>query len=563
MNSRLAICTYFNLTREARCWVEKTFDGLSLGAKIAQLLHPTLVNGSQSVEHCRPAMGKYQFGGGFIAGPYKELRKAVATLLSDSAVPPLFSSDFECGARLVREGTCFGAAMSLGAIADLSEAIHYAYEAGKVTALQGTAAGVHWSFAPVVDVNFNPDNPITNIRSFGDDPERVAALSGAYLRGMQDHGMAAAIKHFPGDGVDSRDQHIGTTVNTLPFDEWERTYGRTFSAGIAAGTYAVMIGHIALVGVSTRDQYGRYLPATMDRAIQMGLLRKKLGFQGVIISDAMPMGGSRARCRTEVESIVQNIATGSDVALMPTDPAAAFEALCEAVERGIITGEHLDDAVWRILSLKAKLRLYEPQIALPPAETAERQFRAEKYEPLAREIAEKSITLVRDYKGDYPLSLSPGGKIVLCHLPRDVYEGGLKVATEVNHETPPQTPLHRSLAHRGFRVVDVSNVVDLKKELEDAGALVYVSNTVCQAGRGSIRLTKGAFSLIDWDVITSDLPVFFVAFGTPYAAWELADFPNFVCAYFSTPVIEETYASLLLGELPFLGKLPVRLPASA
>ncbi len=260
--------------------------------------------------------------------------------------------------------------------------------------------------------------------------------------------------------------------------------------------------------------------------------------------------------------MVRNLVAGSDIVLMPDHGEAAVAALQEAVADGTLAEERLNDAVWRILCLKAKLKLSYPQIILPAEDEASRALNPALFAPLAREIAEKSITLLRDQDDDYPLLISPGAKIVLCYLPRDLYTGGLVVATEFGDDQWTQTPLEKNLLERGYLVTCVTNSAALKEALVGASALIYVSNTVCQAGRGSIRLTKGAHSLIDWEVVTSDLPVFFGSFGTPYAAWELPDLPNFVCGYMATPAMEKTYARLLFGEIPFQGKLPIKLPLS-
>ena len=231
------------LTSEQQQWVDKTLATLTLEQRIAQLLQPKIDN-EESVDFLLKTMEKIPFGGLFVWGAKREDHiRRIGRLQAASRIPIVVAADLENGPGYVVAGTAqFPDTLAVAAAG--SEDL--AYSMGKAAALEGRAAGIHWTFAPVVDVNLNPDNPIANTRSLGDNPERISRFAAAIIRGMQEHGLAAGAKHLPGDGIDDIDQHISTSVNSLSLEEWKAVSGRTFNAAFAAGAWSTMIGHIAL-----------------------------------------------------------------------------------------------------------------------------------------------------------------------------------------------------------------------------------------------------------------------------------------------------------------------------
>lgn len=553
----------FRLAAKQQAWVDSTCARLSLEAKLGQLLHPMLTHydAKADQEALFRQVVEYQVGGAFLfCRGYKALRLAVARVAPHMEVPLVLSGDYEAGANTIEEGTRFGSSMALAAIADLEEAVRLAYRAGKAAAIQGAAVGAKWTFAPVADINFNPQNPITNIRSYGDDIGRIEALSVAYIRGLQDHGMAACLKHFPGDGLDARDQHLVTSLNPLTIEAWDATYGRTFRAGIRAGVYTVMVGHLAMPHLSSRHpKSGFALPATLDAKIQVDLLRKHLGFEGLVISDAIRMGGAFYHAASEADLVLQNIVTGSDMVLFVEEVGAAVERLKRGLDEGVLTEERLNDAVRRVLSLKASLGLVEPW-NLPSDEEAAAVFRGEEFAADIAAVGEQSMTLVRDLDADYPLRLAPGGKIVLYTLPLETTDIPALLVGEQSENPPPKSALHTALEERGYKVVSVIEPQGYEREIADADALVYVSYCGPQAGRGSIRLAQRAHQFLDRERLLSDFPTYFVSFGSPYVIWEIAGLHNFACGYSRTDNVQCAYARALLGEIPFRGRLPVKIP---
>ena len=271
-------------------WVDDTFAALRTEDKVAQLLIPTLGAYDYRREAVDAFLAERALGGVFVGIADRDRhREEIAKLQARCSVPMVVASDLEAGAgHFVRGGVPFPEPLAVAAANDA----RLAYMLGTAAAREGREAGIHWTFAPVVDVNVNPDNPIANTRSLGDDPGRVAHLAAAIARGMQEHGLAACAKHFPGDGVDDLDQHTVTSVNTLSREEWHRVSGFAFRQAIDAGVWSVMVGHIALPAwENTQNACGVYRPASISHKLVTGLLRGELGFQGLIVTDDMNMGG--------------------------------------------------------------------------------------------------------------------------------------------------------------------------------------------------------------------------------------------------------------------------------
>ncbi len=285
-----------------------------------------------------------------------ELRKIVKELVDKSDIPPLVTSDFENGCGSMIKGlTELPYMMGLGATNDEK----LAYDYGKVTAIEARSIGANWTFSPVSDLNLNKRNPLINVRGLTDNADFGIKLLSEVVKGMQDGGIAACAKHFPGDGVDYRDQHLVTTSNTLSYEEWKQTSGKVFRALIDNGVYTVMAGHISLPSYQKeRDgEFGMAPPATLSRELITDLLKGELGFEGVVVTDALGMKGFYTWCETREEAEIEAFRCGCDMLLWPSPNYV--ENMKNAIERGYVSMERLDDAVGRILSLKEKLGLFD------------------------------------------------------------------------------------------------------------------------------------------------------------------------------------------------------------
>jgi len=561
---------YPQLDKKEKEWVDLTFENLSVRQKIGQMLAPMVIHWDPDKDPQQLCDEAIAAGVGTVhmcGSSYKTIRGYVKQLFEKLPVPPLVSADFEFGSGGIREGFKPGCPMMAGAIDDIELAKKIARSTGELTAKHGRAAGINWTFGPVVDVPINFDAAHPNTRTYARDTERISILSGEYIKGLQSQGFAATMKHFPGAGVDFRDSHVATEINDLPFDEWMNEHGKTFGAAIDNGVYGAMIGHIALPckgGFNKKN--GMPLPATLDSKIQFDLLRKEMGFGGVIVSDAIEMGGALAHTDGHFDATVQNIATGSDVVLFVADLPKQIEAVEQALADGRVTMKMINGSVLRILSLKAKLGLFRKD-ALPSDEEAAKVFDNEQMivsgfdsiEALGKATVENAITLQRDWNNELPLKLKKGDKITICVFPKEETNlAGIVLPDENLEGAYPE--LAKEFQRRGFEIVCVNNRYALQNEAKDSQAVFYLATTNPVAGRGHNRLTKAALRAIDWDIIQSEIPTILVNLGNPYLLWELSMFPNCICGYRPSDEMQRAVVAAVLGEIEFKGKLPVEVP---
>jgi beta-N-acetylhexosaminidase len=424
-------------------------------------------------------------------------------------------------------------------------------EVGKAIALSGRAGGIHWTLGPVCDLNLNPNNPVTNTRAFGDEPGHVAKMAAAFIRGIQAGGMmAATAKHFPGDGVDDRDQHHCTSINSLSRTSWERTFGQVWQAVFKAGVMSVMTGHIALPwkDKDTGDYRGP-LPGSLSAKIQVDLLRKALGFEGVIVSDALPMIGFSAHVKKGEEALA-NFLAGGDVILF-ANPVTDFKRLCTAFKDKEFTEKRLDQSVLRVLRMKAALGLLDG----PPPGRAEPVFGAKEkaaHRVTAQRIADRSVTLVRDATGVLPLKLEKGAKVLTITIGHDIDAPwyGDKEFTVVDRE----------LTARGFVVEHLRNPqhYDIFAKLSEYAAVFVNIKTRAHCIAGTIRL--GPQIMTFWRAFwTEHEKVVFTSFGNPYLIHEFPQVPAMVNMYYWTDEAQRAAVKVWLGEMKAQGVCPVRL----
>ena len=333
---------------------------------------------------------------------------------SASRLPLFFQQDCERGMDLPGMAI-FPNEMAVGA----ANSPVLAHDFGKSIALQARSAGVRWVLTPVADLNLNPFNPIVNIRGISDDPDQAIRLLRQLVHGLQDNGVAATIKHFPGDGVDYRDQHLLTSCNSLSLEKWWQYHGKVFQALIDDGVAVIMPGHISFPAYQKEQINGLPAPATLSKELLTGLLKGKMRFQGVIISDAMVMGGFRGWFGNDMEGEIQSFKAGMDVLLWPD------YGYLDEMEKRIKTGEvpmsRLDDAVRRIWALKERFGILKTnQPAIKTMTTQEAAFTT----TAARNICEQSITLVRDRNNALPLDPAKDKKILLVAVVPTSRKGG-------------------------------------------------------------------------------------------------------------------------------------------
>src|SRR6202171_5994649 len=382
-------------------WVKATLRKMTDDEKIGQLLFTTYHGSftSTDADGYRKMMHDVDdlHVGGFInvtqmspLGIIKSQAYPTAVLTNQlqarSKLPLLIGADFERGSAMrLDEGTSFPTAMALAAGGNPADA----YTMGKITALEARAVGIHWIYAPVADVNNNPGNPIINTRSFGENPEKVAQFVTEFVRGVEENGGLATAKHFPGHGDTAADSHIDLAVIHADRTRLDKLELVPFRAAIRAGVSSIMTGHLSVPSLEPDAN----TPATLSSKILTDTLRKQLGFEGLVVTDAMDMGGITVRY-VPGEAAVRAFLAGADALLMPPVPDAAFQTLQAAVKSKRISRERLDESVRRILGAKARLSLNKSRLV--DLNALNTHFGSVASQDAAQEISDRGVTLLRD-----------------------------------------------------------------------------------------------------------------------------------------------------------------------
>ena len=477
-----------------------------------------------------------------------ELRGYVKEIADKCTIPPLITSDFEngCGS-MVKALTPLPYMMGLGATDDAETAYNY----GKVTALEGRTIGANWSFSPVSDLNRNRRNPLINNRGMTDNADLGVKMLPQIIKGMQDHGLSACAKHFPGDGMDYRDQHIVTTYNSCDMDDWRATYGRVFAACIAEGVDSIMAGHIGLPAYTKEfsQLHGMPLPATLSKELITDLLKGEMGFEGIVVTDALGMGGFAGWYPNKGISEIESFKAGCDMMLWPS------EAYADNLEKAILSGEvpmsRLDDAVTRILRVKEKRGLFrEDHEMFYELSTEEKSFIKE----FQQKCAEQSITLIRNDAGRFPLDPKKTPRLGICAVAQYVpaFEEAklLKEEFEKRGFIVDYTEEGRPSAaerERFYRENDLVLYAMFSRAFRPVGFLDYLDGPAARIQRAFLEPNA-----VD--------QVMAVSFGSPYfydQYFEKAQ--TYVNAYSMLACSVKAFVRAACGEIEFQGKSPVEI----
>jgi beta-N-acetylhexosaminidase len=466
------------------------------------------------------------------------------TLQAEADVPLLMGSDLERGTgNQITGATLFPTIMGLGA----SGSEELAYAMGRTTALEGRAVGLHMTYAPVVDVNVNPDNPIINTRAVGEDPALVARIAAAFARGCQEGGMIATAKHFPGHGDTDQDSHILLPVIKGDRDRLDRIELAPYRRLIEAGVGAIMVSHLTVPALDPTPN----LPATLSPAILTGLLRNEMGYRGLIVTDAMEMGGV-TNAYAPAEAALKAIQAGVDIVLLPLEPETVVESLKEAVRQGVLTRERVDASVRRILEAKARLGLHRDRfvdVAALPSRLGTKPFLEQ-----AAKAFEAAVTLVKNDGDVLPLPAT-GRKLAVISLSSDKgeYYAGRTFANAVKARSP-ETQIFYADGDTGQEALDET----MAKSSEAEVYLVALFSSL-SAWKGSVGLDPRHVELIR-KLAEGDKPVIVLSFGSPYF---LRDFPGvdaYLCLYRNQPQMQAVAAKAVFGEIDVAGKLTVTIP---
>ena len=543
----------FYLTEEQVQWVESTYDSMSLEEKIGQLFCPIVF--TKDEKELKELVETKHIGGMlYREGPGEELRQSHKILQDASKIPLLTASNLEYGGNgSAIEGTYYGREMLAAATGDVERA----YQLGKVSCSEGAAVGVNWSFAPVVDLDLNYHNPITNVRTFGSDLQTVIDMGKAYIRGAKEEGVAISVKHFPGDGVDERDQHLVTSVNALSCKEWNESYGKIYKEMIEAGTLTVMAAHIALPAYEEyfdQKPCERILPATLSENLLKKLLREQLGFNGLIVTDATPMVGF-CSARDRATAVPLSIENGCDMFLFNRNMEEDFRLMREGYEKGILSDARLEEAVKRILATKAAMHLPEKQEKgqLVPDASALDILNCETYDRWAKECADEGVTLVKDIQKLLPIDPKKH-KRVLLELMGD-FPSNKRVCESFVRELEARGFEVTVYEPEGFEVMEDS--VESFKSRYDL--IFYVGNIETASNKTVSRLNWhtmfGLGNNMPWMV--HEMPALFVSVGNPYHLLDAPMIKTFVNGYCNSEYVIHAVVEKLCGDSEFKGKSPI------
>ena len=543
----------FYLTEEQVQWVESTYDSMSLEEKIGQLFCPIVF--TKDEKELKELVETKHIGGMlYREGPGEELRQSHKILQDASKIPLLTASNLEYGGNgSAIEGTYYGREMLAAATGDVERA----YQLGKVSCSEGAAVGVNWSFAPVVDLDLNYHNPITNVRTFGSDLQTVIDMGKAYIRGAKEEGVATSVKHFPGDGVDERDQHLVTSVNALSCKEWDESYGKIYKEMIEAGTLTVMAAHIALPAYEEyfdQKPCERILPATLSENLLKKLLREQLGFNGLIVTDATPMVGF-CSAMDRATAVPLSIENGCDMFLFNRNMEEDFRLMREGHEKGILSDARLEEAVKRILATKAAMHLPEKQEKgqLVPDASALDILNCETYDCWAKECADEGVTLVKDIQKLLPIDPKKH-KRVLLELMGD-FPSNKRVCESFVRELEARGFEVTVYEPEGFEVMEDS--VESFKSRYDL--IFYVGNIETASNKTVSRLNWhtmfGLGNNMPWMV--HEMPALFVSVGNPYHLLDAPMIKTFVNGYCNSEYVIHAVVEKLCGDSEFKGKSPI------
>ena len=524
----------FYLDDTAIEWVNNTLNELTEDEKIGQLFFPIgFSTEKEYLNHLR-SLG---IGGLFFRpGVAEEVQQTYEYMQRTSKAPLLTAANLEDGGNGSSiEGTAFGNQMAVAATNQTSDA----YTLGKIASSEGKAVGVNFGFSPVVDLDLNFRNPITNVRTYGSDVERVIKNAKEYIQAFHDNGIMTSIKHFPGDGVDERDQHLLTSINSLSVDNWKKTFGKVYQELIDFGSKAVMVGHIAFPAYS-----GDEMPATLSPQLLQDLLRNELGFNGLTITDATPMVGFCSAMKRS-EAVPYTIQAGCDMLLFNRVLEEDIQYMKDGLSKGILTKERLDEAVTRILATKASLGLHQ---TINHGTAKFEDFREEQLD-----LADRSITLVKDTQNMLPLSVGKHKRVLLQLL--GSFNSNERVLEKVKAE----------LEKRDFEITvyePETNFFDLGTVTSfsnDYDAVLYVANIQNASNQTVTRVhwhtLFGLGNNLPW--FTKEVPTMLLSFGNPYHLYDLPMVDTVINAYCNYDHFIEMAIKKVTGESSFKGVSPV------
>ena len=561
----------FRPSEKAEKWADKQLKKMSLDEKIGQLVHiginaRFMNQDSPEFVALKRQITENKIGGivVFVGGVYETVH-LVNRMQEAAEIPLLISADFETGVGMrFYEAENIPWNMAIGATGNAE----FARRLGAITAREARALGVQQVFAPVIDVNNNADNPVINVRSYGENPQEVAKFGSAFAEGLQRGNILATAKHFPGHGDTAVDSHRGLPVIDFSRERLMKTEFMPFQALIADGIGSVMISHISMPQLdaekvtplekSIKAEYtekeviteGTTIPATLSENIVTGILKKDMNFDGLIVTDAMDMSGLTIYF-DQSEAAVRAILAGNDVLLKPANAESVIRGIKEAVASGRISETRINESVKKILAWKYQLGLVDRKIT--PLSEIDKIVSSQETRNLSDEIARNAITLVKNERNILPLKAKQKA-VVLC-------------ITNGNDISFVGNTLTSALRRNGLEVERIavderSTDEEIAKAVEKATkadvVIAGLFGRVRSGAKNSVGLPEAGEKALR-QILQTDVKTISVAFGNPYLIRGFPEMKNYIVAYGDMTSLQEATADAITGKVNFNGKLPISL----
>ena len=546
----------YYLNEEQIRWVEDTIAGMTTEEKIGQLFVNMVSNGEErKPENIKKILDTYHPGAiRYHNAPKEELWEMADCLQKTTKIPLLIASNCEAGGN---GGTQGGTPIANGAAMAAIDSEEAVFKMAEISAREAAAVGCNWNFAPIVDLTYNWRNTIVQLRAFNDNPDDVIRYAKSFFKGMKTQNMATCMKHFPGDGTEENDQHLLMGINDMTCEEWDNTFGRVYKELIDEGVMTIMAGHIALPAYTrklrpdTADE--DILPATLSPELITDLLKGRLGFNGLVVTDASHMIGMFAAMPRR-DQVPQAIAAGCDMFLFFNDMDEDFGYMMEGYRNGVITEERLSDALHRILGIKAALKLHKLQAEgrlMPPREQLS-VIGCSEFHKSAAEQADKFITLVKDTKHYLPMTPEKYKRVKLVFIGGEgtVIAGKL----QADDSAPIKEMVVRKLTEAGF-IVD-GDTPAIKGKMEDLrkkyDACLVVFNVSGFAQYNTMRVKWAQPADQPWYV--SELPTIFLSLNYTNHLIDVPMAKTYINAYLNSEEAVSAAISKMTGKSPFKGR---------
>lgn len=570
----------YNLDEQGIKWVKDTIANMTIEEKIGQLF--INMGENREEEYLKSVVNNYHIAGvRYNPGTAEEVYDQNKILQENSKIPLLIAANTEAGGNgACVDGTYIGNEVKIAATNDK----RYAYEMGRVSGVEAAAIGCNWSFAPIVDINRNWRNPIISTRTWSQDVDQTLELSLEYMKGIMESGIAPAAKHFPGDGIDERDQHLSFAPNHLSTKEWDETFGKVYGGLFEAGLPSIMAGHISLPSyvlhfnpdATIQEQI---LPATLNKYILTDLLRDKMNFNGLVVTDASHMVAMTSALKRS-EMLPTAIAAGSDLFLFFNDPDEDFAYMMDGYKNGIITDERLEEALTRILGTKAALGLHKKAKTeiLPEKKEAMERIGLEENKALAVEVADKAITLVKNKEDIFPINPEKHKRVLLVDVKGSAGGFGALIALMGGGKKSPIEILKEELELQGFQVEiwesPMDKIMKLPKEEMMKGL------TSVYSGKRPITTLTDNYDLIinianvnpntdqriqwplskgtpDIPFYVNEVPTIFVSVKCPFHLADVPQVKTYINTYDDNEITLKSLVKKMVGQSEFTGVSPV------